>query len=70
MKLFRRTSDADLAATKYEGCESATDKAARGRREGHRRHVPDAAAKGQAWEDKDRAAERRGRDRVTDWDSE
>lgn len=66
---FRRTSDAELAA-RYEGRESASDEAARKRRENHRRHIPDAAAKGQAWEDADRAAERRGGDRLTDWDSE
>ncbi|MFJ9128919.1 hypothetical protein ACIRJS_32940 [Streptomyces sp. NPDC102340] len=70
MALFRRTSDTDLAATKYEGRESATDKAARGRREGHRRSIPATAAQGQAWEDKDREAERRGGDRYTDWNTQ
>ncbi|MGW6481299.1 hypothetical protein ACWGDS_25960 [Streptomyces sp. NPDC055059] len=67
MGLFSRRSDAETAATKYEGRESATAKAARGRREGHRRSVPGTAAKGQAWEDADRASERRGGDRVTNW---
>ncbi|MET8475416.1 hypothetical protein ABZY90_19630 [Streptomyces sp. NPDC006422] len=66
---FRRTSDAELAA-RYEGRESASEEAARKRRASHHRHVPAAAAEGQTWEDKDRAADRRGRDRLTDWDSE
>ncbi|MEV3857748.1 hypothetical protein AB0J38_25910 [Streptomyces sp. NPDC050095] len=65
---FRRSSDAELAATRYEGRESATDSAARGRRAGHRRSIPGAAAQGQAWEDDDRARERRGGDRLTDWE--
>lgn len=41
-------------ATRYEGRESASDRAARKRREGHRRSIPKAAAQGQAWEDRDR----------------
>ncbi|MCX5326335.1 hypothetical protein [Streptomyces sp. NBC_00120] len=55
-------------ARRYEGRESASDEAARKRRTGHRRSVPGAAAQGQAWEDRDRASERRGGDRVTNWD--
>ncbi|MFD8805590.1 hypothetical protein [Streptomyces sp. NPDC059597] len=36
-----------------------------------RRHraATKAARKGQAWEDKDRARDRTGRDRITDWDA-
>ncbi|MER5213683.1 hypothetical protein ABT063_24705 [Streptomyces sp. NPDC002838] len=37
------------------------------RRAGHRRSIPEAAAEGQAWEDADRARDRRG-DRDTNWD--
>lgn len=54
-------------ARQYKGRESASDEAARKRRTGHRRSVPDAAAEGQAWEDRDRARERRGGDRITNW---
>ncbi|MEU9557999.1 hypothetical protein [Streptomyces fumanus] len=45
-------------ADRYEGRESASDQAARRRREGHRRSIPKAAAKGQAWEDRDRQRRR------------
>ncbi|MFD8774527.1 hypothetical protein [Streptomyces sp. NPDC059916] len=61
MGRFSRRSEAEIAAT------PATDKAARGRREGHRRSIPGTAAAGQAWEDADRARESNGKDRVTDW---
>ncbi|MGW0596129.1 hypothetical protein ACWD11_03175 [Streptomyces sp. NPDC002776] len=46
--------DRELADASYSGRESATDRAARKRREGHRRSIGDAAAKGEAWEAKDR----------------
>lgn len=59
-------NDHERAATKYAGRESASDKNARRRREGHRRNVTKAARKGQAWEDRDRERDRRG-DRQTDW---
>lgn len=36
---FRRTSDTETAATRYPDRESATDEAARKRREGHRARV-------------------------------
>ncbi|MFG3276213.1 hypothetical protein [Streptomyces luteogriseus] len=48
-------------AEKYAGRESATDRAARKRREGHRRNLGRAAAEGQAWEDRDRQQDRKGR---------
>ncbi|MEU6342198.1 hypothetical protein ABZ883_14800 [Streptomyces sp. NPDC046977] len=51
-KLFGR--DAELAKTKYAGRESATDKAARERRTGHRNGGADRAARaGQAWTDRE-----------------
>ncbi|RPE40246.1 hypothetical protein EDD90_3282 [Streptomyces sp. Ag109_O5-1] len=51
--------DHQRAATKYEGRESATDRAARQRRQSHRRTgAQRAAQQGQAWEDRDR--KRRG----------
>lgn len=61
MGWFNRSSDRDLAATKYAGRESASDRAARQRREGHRRNIGRAAAAGQAWEDRDREQEQRSR---------
>jgi hypothetical protein len=54
-------NDRQLAATKYAGRESATDRAARSRRQGHRRNTTQAARQGQAWEDRDRAQERGSR---------
>lgn len=49
-------NDRELAATKYAGRESASDKAARKRRENHRaRGIRQAAARGEAWETRDRA---------------
>jgi hypothetical protein len=59
-------NDHERAATKYAGRESASAAAARSRRQGHRRSLGNAAAKGQTWEDRDRARDRRG-DRQTDW---
>jgi hypothetical protein len=59
--LINRGSDRDLAATKYAGRESASDRAARRRRESyHRKGVQRAARQGQAWEDRDREQDRRG----------
>ena len=54
-------NDRQLAATKYAGRESATDRAARKRRENYRRNVTKAARAGQAWEDRDRQQDRKGR---------
>lgn len=59
---LRRRSDKELAATKYAGRESASQRAARvedddsaSRRRGHRRSLLGAARQGQAWEDRDRS---------------
>lgn len=41
-------------AAHYEGRESASESAARKRRERHHRNVGKAAAEGEAWERKDR----------------
>jgi hypothetical protein len=46
-------------AARYDG-PSASESAAAKRRAGHRRSIPGAAAAGQAWEDRDRAQDRRG----------
>lgn len=54
-------NDRERAADRYAGRESATDRAARKRREKyHRKGVARAARQGQAWEDRDRAQDRRG----------
>lgn len=54
--------DRKAAATKYEGRESATDRAARKRLQRHHRTgAGQAAARGQAWEDADRKREKRRR---------
>lgn len=67
MKLpkFLGGNDRELAATKYQGRESATASAARQRRASHRRTgATRAAREGQAWEDNDRQREKnRGRSR-------
>ncbi|WP_073946503.1 hypothetical protein [Streptomyces kebangsaanensis] len=47
-------NDRERAATRYAGQESASDRAARKRREGHRRNLTKTAREGQAWEDRDR----------------
>lgn len=53
-------NDRQLAADRYAGRESATDRAARKRRAAHHaRGVRQAAARGQAWEDADRQPHRR-----------
>jgi hypothetical protein len=55
-------NDRKLAATKYAGRESATDRAARKRRESyHRNGIQRAAREGQAWEDRDRQQDRKGK---------
>jgi hypothetical protein len=41
-------------AKNYKGRESASQAAARKRREGHRRSIAKAAAQGEAWEARDR----------------
>lgn len=60
---FRPGADRELAETKYAGRESASDRAARARRTGHRRSALDTARAGQAWDDADRADERARRGR-------
>ncbi|MEU8968129.1 hypothetical protein AB0D11_02440 [Streptomyces monashensis] len=54
-------NDRKLAETKYAGRQSATDAAAEQRRRGHRRSIGRTAAAGQAWEDRDRQQDRKGR---------
>ncbi|MGW2183326.1 hypothetical protein ACWCXX_35845 [Streptomyces sp. NPDC001732] len=51
-------NDRDLAQ-QYSG-ESASEKAARKRRESHRRSVAKADRQGQAWEDAERSRQDRG----------
>ncbi|NUS83687.1 MAG: hypothetical protein HOY75_13310 [Streptomyces sp.] len=46
-------------AARYSG-PSASETAAAKRRAGHRRNVTQAARQGQAWEDRDRAQDRKG----------
>lgn len=59
--LFNRGNDRDLAATRYEGRESATASAARTRRDRHHSSgATRAARQGQQWEDRDRQQDRRG----------
>lgn len=60
-------NDHERATTQYAGRESASDEAARRRREGHRRNVTKAARQGQAWEDRDRARDRKGGTRTWTW---
>lgn len=57
-------NDHQLAATQYAGRESASDRAARKRRERyHNGGATKTAREGQAWEDADRQREKRGRGR-------
>ncbi|MCM1972302.1 hypothetical protein [Streptomyces sp. G1] len=65
--LDRILGDDQQRAARFEGRESASETAARKRREGHRRSIAKTAAKGQAWEERDRKRERRGGIRRTDW---
>ncbi|MFH8336940.1 hypothetical protein [Streptomyces sp. AM6-12] len=59
-KLFG--NDHERAATQYAGRESATERATRQRRASHHRGGAQRAARaGQAWEDRDRTQDRRGR---------
>lgn len=51
---FRPGRDHQLAADRYEGRESATEQAARKRREGHRRSIAKAARQAEQWEQQDR----------------
>jgi hypothetical protein len=54
-------NDRQLAETKYAGRESASQTAARARRNSHRNGGARRAARdGQAWEDRDRAQDNRG----------
>ena len=54
------SGDRQLAETKYAGRESASEQAARRRREGHRRNISRASAQGEAWEKADRQRFRTG----------
>ncbi|WP_435059740.1 hypothetical protein [Streptomyces sp. bgisy060] len=55
-------NDRQMAGTTYSARESASQKAARQRREGHRRNLTKTARQGQAWEDAERERQdRRGR---------
>ena len=47
-------NDRALAESSYSGRESASDRTARKRREGHRRSIAKAARKAEQWEAKDR----------------
>ncbi len=53
-------NDHQLAETRYAGRESATETAARKRRQSHHRNITTTARTGQAWEDNDRRQDRRG----------
>ncbi|TGA95963.1 hypothetical protein E4099_24495 [Streptomyces palmae] len=55
-------NDRSMAKSDYNDRESASEKAARKRREAHHRNARDADRQGQAWEDAERARQdRRGR---------
>lgn len=59
-KLFG--NDHQRAATRYAGRESASERATRKRRAGHHRSgAQQAARQGQAWEDRDRSQDTKGR---------
>ncbi|MEU9485908.1 hypothetical protein AB0D83_19970 [Streptomyces decoyicus] len=53
-------NDRQMASTTYSDRESASDKAARKRRQGHHRSAAAADRQGQAWEDAERARQNRG----------
>jgi len=53
-------NDHELARTRYAGRESASDEAARKRREQHQSKAAKAARQGQRWEAKDRKRDKRG----------
>ncbi|WP_020116796.1 hypothetical protein [Streptomyces canus] len=57
-------NDHQLAAERYAGRESASDEAARKRRERHQTKAAKAARQGQRWEDSDR---QRGNGKPTGW---
>lgn len=54
-------NDRRLAETTYAGRKSASETAADKRRAGHRRSLGKTARAGQAWEDRDRQQDRKGR---------
>jgi hypothetical protein len=58
-------NDREMAATTYQDSESASDRAARKRRQGHHRSAAAADRQGQAWE----ASERQRQDRGGWWRS-
>ncbi|AWT43184.1 MULTISPECIES: hypothetical protein [Streptomyces] len=51
---FRPGRDRELAADRYADRESATERAARKRREGHRRSIARTARQAEQWEQQDR----------------
>ncbi|MGW3274839.1 hypothetical protein ACWDFH_25710 [Streptomyces kronopolitis] len=53
-------NDRTLASTTYSGRESASERAARRRRQGHHRSAVAADRQGQAWADAERARQDRG----------
>ncbi|MFJ2900259.1 hypothetical protein ACIO87_35965 [Streptomyces sp. NPDC087218] len=53
-------NDRQLAAQEYSGRESASERAARQRRESYHRNAVKADRQGQAWEDAERARQDRG----------
>lgn len=59
-------NDHQRAADRYQGRESATDRATRIRHQRHHRAARRADRAGQAWENRDRARDQHG-DRLTDW---
>ncbi|MFE3144269.1 hypothetical protein [Streptomyces scopuliridis] len=66
MAFFGLIGNDKQMATTYSGRESASDKAARKRRQGHRRSAAAADRQGQAWE----ASERQRQDRGGWWRSQ
>lgn len=54
-------NDHQRAATRYADRESASERAARQRRQGHHHSATAAAREGQAWEARDRAQDRKGK---------
>ncbi|MER6501600.1 hypothetical protein ABT218_19930 [Streptomyces sp. NPDC001455] len=60
MALFGLIGNDRQLAQQYSGRESASEKAARKRREGHRRNAAAADRQGQAWEDTQRVRQDRG----------
>ncbi|MFJ1717041.1 MULTISPECIES: hypothetical protein [unclassified Streptomyces] len=60
MAFFGLIGNDQKLAQQYSGRESASDKAARKRREGHHRSAAKADRQGQAWEASERSRQDRG----------